>query len=173
PRPIELPRSGAGDRGVPALRVANRWDDAVRGPQKPQFEALLPGHLLGRGWYRGGGRTLRTVDLLESVELPGTPVPTVLPGVRCDYGEGDADVYALPLAFAEGPAADEIMQRQPFSAVARVLGGQEGLIYDAMYDPGFNTALLSLFAGGRRLTGVRGSILATRLPDHTAVDMDT
>ncbi|HTK78061.1 MAG TPA: maltose alpha-D-glucosyltransferase [Gemmataceae bacterium] len=173
PRPIELPRSGAGERGVPALKVINRWDDLVRGPQKSQLEALLPGHLLGRGWYRGGGRTLRTVDLLESVELPNTPAPTVLTGARIDYGEGDPDVYALPLAFAEGPAADEVMQRQPFSAVARVLGGQEGLIYDAMYDPGFNTALLGLFAGGRRLTGVRGSIIATLVHDHAAVDMDT
>ena len=173
PRPIELPRSGAGERGVPAMKVAHRWDDAVRGPQRSQLEALLPGHLLGRGWYRGGGRTLRTVELLESVELPGTPVPTLLTGVRIDYGEGDADVYALPLAFAEGPAGEEIMQRQPFSAVTRVLGGQEGLTYDAMYDPGLNTSLLNLFTGGRRLTGVRGSVIPTLLPDHAAIDMDT
>ena len=43
---------------------------------------------------------------MESVELPGTVAPTFLSGVRVEYSEGDPEVYALPLAFAEGPAGD-------------------------------------------------------------------
>ena len=53
--------------------------------------------------------------------------------------EGEPEVYALPLAFAVGPAADDLIARQPFAALARVRGAAEGVIYDAMYDPGLTT----------------------------------
>ncbi len=173
PRPIEVTRTGPGhERSVPSVAVRHGWEDAVRGAARSQFEALLPAHLLGRGWFRGGGRVIKAVELLEAVRVPDAAPPGYLSGVRVEYAEGEPDVYTLPLAFAEGPAAEEVLAKQPFAALARVHGAADGLIYDAMYDPGLDAALLKLLAGGRRLTGARGVLQTTLLPEAAAAAAD-
>jgi maltose alpha-D-glucosyltransferase/alpha-amylase len=172
PRPIEVTRTGpAHERSVPSLRVERSWHEAVRGPARPALEALLPTHLLGRGWFRGG-RAVKAVDLLEVVELPGADGASFLTGVRVEYAEGDPEVYALPLAFVAGPAADEAAQRQPSGVLARVRGGAEGVIYDAMYDPALNASLLRLLTEGRRLRGAFGYVLASLVPGRAGLTAD-
>ncbi len=173
PRPIEAVRGGpAHERSVPSVAVHQSWQEAVRGPARKQLEALLPAHILGRGWFRGGGRTVKAVELLEAAPLPDADPPAYLSGVRVDYAEGEPEIYALPLAFAEGPAADDVLARQPFAALARVRGGSDGVVYDAMYDPNLTAALLKLMAGGRRLAAPRGAIHTTLLPDAAAAAAD-
>jgi maltose alpha-D-glucosyltransferase/alpha-amylase len=172
PRPLEVTRGGPGhERSIPSVRVKASWEEAIRGGVRPAFQALLPVHLLNRGWFRGG-RAIKAVELLESVELPGTAVPTFLGGVRVDYAEGDPEVYALPLAFAEGPAADEVLARNAFSALARVSGGVDGLIHDAMYDSGLNAALVRLFGARQWLRGSRGIVTAGLLPERAPLTVE-
>jgi maltose alpha-D-glucosyltransferase/alpha-amylase len=169
PRPIEVGRGGpAHERTVPSIMVRQVWEEAIRGTARRQLEALLPVHIMGRGWFRGGGRVIKAVDLLEAAPLPDADPPVYLSGVRVEYVEGEPEIYALPLAFAEGPSADELITRQPFAALARVHGAVEGVIYDAMYDPGLTTALLRLLAGGRRVTAAHGAIHTTLLPEAKA-----
>jgi maltose alpha-D-glucosyltransferase/alpha-amylase len=173
PRPIEAGRPGPiHERTVPSLAVAQDWREVIRGPARRHFEALLPMHVVGRGWFRGGGRTIKSVELTEAVPLPESNPPAYLSGVRVEYAEGEPDVYAFALAFATGPAADEVLARQPFAVVARVRGGAEGVVYDAMYDSGLTAALLKLLASGRTLNAPRGAICTTLLPEAAAAAAD-
>ncbi len=173
PRPIEAGRGGPiHERTVPSITVRQDWQEAIRGPTRRQLEALLPGHILGRGWFRGGGRIVKSVELLEASPLPDANPPAYLSGVRVEYAEGEPEIYALPLAFATGVAADDVLTRQPFAVLARVRGGMDGVVYDAMYDPNLTAALLKLMAGGRRLSAPRGAICTTLLPEATAAAAD-
>lgn len=173
PRPIEATRGGPGhERSIPSITVRGAWDDAIRGSARAQLESLLPGHILGRGWFRGGGRTVKTVELLEASLLPESDPPSYLSGVRVEYAEGEPEVYALPLAFASGPVADDILSRHPFTVLARVRGAVDGVIYDAMYDPGLTAALLRLLASERRLASPRGAIHTVLLPEAAAAAAD-
>jgi maltose alpha-D-glucosyltransferase/alpha-amylase len=60
------------------------------------------------------------------------------------------------------------MTRQPFAILARVRGGAEGVLYDAMYDANMTASLLKLLAAGRRLPAPRGAICTTLMPEATA-----
>jgi maltose alpha-D-glucosyltransferase/alpha-amylase len=165
PRPIEAFRGGpAHERTVPSVTVYQDWQEAIRGPARRQLEALLPTHILNRGWFRGAGRMIKTVELLEASRLPDCDPPAYLSGVRVDYAEGEPEVYSLPLAFASGPSADDVLTRQPFAVLARVRGGAEGVIYDAMYDSAVSPILIKLMADGRRLKAPHGAICMTLLP---------
>ncbi|MFO0810958.1 MAG: maltose alpha-D-glucosyltransferase [Gemmataceae bacterium] len=152
---------------LPIIRVSGDWPTTVRGP----LERLLPAHLARRGWFRGAGRAIHAVGLMEAVALPDAASPTYLAGVRVEYAEGEPEVYTLPMALATGPTIDEVLNRQPECAIARVTGSVDGLIYDAMADASLNGALLALFAGGHRLPGARGTLLANLLPEHAALDV--
>jgi maltose alpha-D-glucosyltransferase/alpha-amylase len=166
PRPIEAVRGGSGhERSIPSVTVHQDWQEAVRGRARHQLEAVLPAHILGRGWFRGGGRPVKAVELMEAAPLPDADPPAYLSGVRVDYAEGEPEIYALPLAFASGHAADDVLARQAFAVLARIRGGTDGVIYDAMYDPNVTAALLKLLAGGRRLAAPRGAIYPALLPE--------
>ena len=132
----------------------------------------MPGHILNRGWFRGGGRMVKSVELMEASRLPDAEPPAYLSGVRVEYAEGEPEIYALPLAFATGPAADDVLTRQSFAVLARVRGGVDGVVYDAMYDPNLTAALLKLMAAGRRLTATRGVVYTTLLPEAKTVAAD-
>jgi maltose alpha-D-glucosyltransferase/alpha-amylase len=73
------------------------------------------------------------------------------------------DTYLLPLAFAAGDRAFELRQANPQAVVAQLKikeknGETEGVLYDALYDPGFCKTLLTSIGRGRRLRGDNAEI---------------
>jgi len=71
------------------------------------------------------------------------------------YLGGTPETYLLPLTFAAGARAFELRQANPQSVVAQLKVKEknqetEGVLYDALYDPGFCKALLGAVDRGRR-----------------------
>ena len=83
--------------------------------------------------------------------------------VRVSYSDGAPDTYVLPLACATGVHADQLARDVPHAVIAhiQVTGGERGVLYDALLDPGFCAALLELIAGGVRQAGAVGTIQAS------------
>jgi len=130
------------------------WESALAGPGRARLEAALPAVLAARRWFGGKARTVRAVRLAEAVPLAAGAVLALL---DVDYTEGEAESYALPLAFAAGERAREIALRSPQAVVARLDGEESGLLYDALFEPPFARGLFEAIARRRRFRDEEGA----------------
>ncbi len=80
-----------------------------------------------------------------------------------EHYEGEPERYQVPLAFAEGEAADKVLERLPNAGIARLRnGGLSGLVYDAIGEPEFCTALLDSMSRDASFNGERGQVFASK-----------
>jgi maltose alpha-D-glucosyltransferase / alpha-amylase len=116
-----------------------------------------------RRWFGGKARRIKTAAIVETIPLTYDDTAASIAMVRVDYNEGDAETYVLPLSFASGARAGQLLQDLPHAVIARVqIGGSgaEGVLYDPLVEPGFCMALLDLISGRDRLKGAAGELLA-------------
>jgi len=166
----------------PELVHAGDWRELVGGEASERLENRLEAVLSGRRWFGGKARAVREVELAAALPVadPDLGADAQLVLVRVDYVEGEAETYALFVAFAEGEEAERIAHDLPGSVYARVAGrggtredtrrsGRReaettsevrGVLYDALTEPRFARALLAAIgrgatfrAGGRELAG--------------------
>ncbi|HEY8020259.1 MAG TPA: maltose alpha-D-glucosyltransferase [Thermoanaerobaculia bacterium] len=175
-RPLSLGSTGSVDSTTVRIRwddVEDRgWESALEGPARERLEAALPGILAARRWFGGKARTVRAVRLAEAVPLRDLgdlgdlgdrgegASGAVLALLDVDYTESEPESYLLPLAFAAAGRAEEIAARAPQAVVARLEGDEPGILYDALFDPGFARGLLEAIARRRRFKDGEGSELA-------------
>jgi maltose alpha-D-glucosyltransferase / alpha-amylase len=134
---------------VPTLEWAGSFAELLD-EGRGALERALPTILRRRPWFAG---TTRVVDAAEIVDAVPVTDTGFLLFVRTDYKEGESDVYALTAALAEGRLAEDLAAQSPGAVLARVEGGgRTAILYDAVYDRAFGTALLDLM--GRR--GAKG-----------------
>ncbi len=151
---------------IPVLAGEGPWWSWLTGKGRKDLETALLDVLPSRRWFRGAARTLRDVEITEAVPVGDAAV--VLLGV--DYTEGEAETYALPLAFA--PDADpKLVGRLRRAGSPPVVARLEsdvpegtGLLYDPFGEPGFSRQLVAAIAQGERFRGQRGELVATALP---------
>ncbi len=160
-------RSGSGpeppEGHAAELTTAGSWETLLRPGACAALEEILPDYLRRRRWFGGKARKIKALNVEESVPVDGEGRPhwTL---VQVEYVDGDPETYLLPLSFASGQKADAISRDAPQSVVAQVRGGSEGILFDALYDPGFADALLRDIERRRRWRGDRGEFFATRTP---------
>jgi maltose alpha-D-glucosyltransferase/alpha-amylase len=148
---------------LPALHVGDRWEAVLRDRGKASLEKSLPKYLATCRWFGGKARRLRSVSVLETIPVLFDSSVAHLARIEVKYSEGNPEVYLLPLAFAVGDDANQIHHANPTAVLAELhLKGHDtdGLLYDALADGRFCTALLDAVARRRRFKGARGDILA-------------
>ena len=99
--------------------------------------------------------------------------------VELTYTEGEAETYAIPVAWAAGGRAAELAAEHPNAVVARLRtqprgGGGEaraesGILYDALVEPAFARFLLGTIAGKRAIKGPDGEIVGVPAPPLAAL----
>ena len=164
PQRVEAPLAIAAlDSQVPTLAVTGSWESTFRGRGKAAIEAVLPHYLKPRRWFGGKARAMRSVNIIEAIPIAqGRERPKFyVTLLRVDYFEGEAETYVLPLAFAAGGRADQVLREFPQAAVVRLeVEGEEGLLFDALWDEGFCGTLLQAIARRRRFDGTAGELAA-------------
>jgi maltose alpha-D-glucosyltransferase/alpha-amylase len=96
----------------------------------------------------------------------------VLTLVRVEYIDADAETYSLPLTYASGSSAAEVLRDLPHAVLARVRfqeGEEEGILYDAAFYGGFGESLLVGMARHRRRPGREGELAAWRTQEFTRI----
>ena len=84
--------------------------------------------------------------------------------MRVQFADDEAQVYLVPLACVAGKAAQKLVENSPHAVIARLQtgdGDDQGVIYDAMWDESFATALLDAVLKGRKFRGISGVVTAT------------
>ena len=150
-------------------RSEETWEEVVLGEARNELELILPAYLQGQRWFGGKARRILSARLVDAVAVPYGARKGYLAFVRVDYAEADAELYSLPLTFAPAARADGYPARARVASLRRVGGGsdEEGILFDAFFDPDFSEALVedeSPSAEGSRGRG-RGGV-------HTGVPED-
>ncbi len=141
------------------LDRAEPWDAVFRSPNREALEAALPGFVAARRWFGAKTRGIRAIRIREAIPILPSAALALL---RVEYAEGAADLYALPIGFLAGPAARALQAEQPAAVIAGLSTDvDDGVLYDAAWDPAFCTALLEAIARQQRYAGADGDLVAT------------
>src|SRR5262245_44986907 len=144
---------------LPTLEIERDWSELFEAPGDAQLEAVLPQFLQHRRWFGGKAREIKGVTLRDVVPLDHDKERIYLTLISATFDQGD-ETYVLPLVLASGEKAAGIQRDLPQTVVARVHGpGGEGLLCDALADPGFCTAVLRGIGRNRVFTTSHGATL--------------
>jgi maltose alpha-D-glucosyltransferase/alpha-amylase len=163
------PALAPGDPGdIPELVVAGSWTELFQPGAQAQVEQVLPSYLMTRRWYGGKARRLQGVSLGHPVPMPYEGALALLLTVTCQYADGDPETYTLPVTFASGTDAEEVLHAQAGSVLCRVGGPvQSGVVYDALTDPEFAESMLESMARRRRYRDGGAAAIAHQLNSFT------
>jgi maltose alpha-D-glucosyltransferase / alpha-amylase len=161
---------------IPTLAVSGAWSSVFSQPElKGKLEALLPDYLAQFRWFGGSTRTVQTAKIVEALAVPYDHRQAYLVGLHVDYIQGDPQTYWLYLSATQGESAIQLLTETPQAAIARLrLAGhdQGAVLYDAIADKTFLTALLTATAQGQTLAGLAGELIVTSTEFFTALSGD-
>ncbi len=164
PRAVEVQAADV-KAALPTLEVTDSWEGIFDGTGRTALERLLPGYLKECRWFSGKARTVRLLRITEAIAVSLGPVKAFLTVVEVQYTGGAPETYFLPLTFASGERATEVIENAPKGVVCRVgvkgmNGDREGILYDALFDPDFDRFLLNAISRRRHYKGESGELLA-------------
>lgn len=148
-------------QSIPVLTIRalkDIWDPAIRA----SVAAVLPRFLFLRRWFQTKDRRLRSIQITELITIGDGKFRLAF--VRVEYATGDPEVFVVPLALGNADDLKRLSEQQSGSIVAeiRAQGGVQAVLYGAMRDDEFCTALIDGFARRKRFMGEHGQLVAHR-----------
>ncbi|MPZ49575.1 MAG: maltose alpha-D-glucosyltransferase [Dehalococcoidia bacterium] len=160
-RPMWLSEDGQ----APARTVRRGWEEILANPESSVLSEELPAFLAGQRWFAGKGRRMRSATIEEAVPITREGTTIYLTFVNVQYSEGTPDTYLLPLTYETGEQAFQRLRQTPEAVLLRLKSaatGEEGLLFDAMYDEGFASMVLRSVRVRQHLKTRRGEIVGLR-----------
>jgi maltose alpha-D-glucosyltransferase/alpha-amylase len=154
---------GDGEAEAPLLSInAGSWDAIFYDGRVAQLERVLPQYLRPRRWFGAKARKIKGVSLSDSIMIPFGEGVAYLAIVSVQYTEGNGEIYLLPMAYASGERAAQLLAEQRQNVIARLAIGQgqePGVLYDPLAERDFARAMIDLILSRRRLKGSSGGEL--------------
>jgi len=151
--------------GEPPLRnLRESWQELFVERESPVLAEALPAYLTARRWFAGKSRRLRSVGVAEALPLRRDGATVYLTFLSAHYNEGPDETYLIPFAYETGKAAFERLRQTPEAAFLRLrtADGEEGVLFDAIYDEAFALFLLRLVERSSRLRVDSGELVGSR-----------
>ncbi len=146
-------------RTLPTLTVDGQWNWlwATSGAGKLALAGAMAGAISTRRWF---GAKTRTIESLEIVDAIGISATVRLLLARVNFSHGPAEIYQVPLGFAEGESAARLLAESTAGWIrVESAGGWLGVLYDALGNADFCGQLLELFESPRALRGIGGELI--------------
>jgi len=160
----EQPADGGWTR--PALETGGdltKWITSTRSNEA--LQGVLRNYLPRRRWFRSKSEKIRRVHLRDRIpvptELPDSDLTAFVAMIEFEYVNADNELYAVPLALGSAAHTAFVFGSESPAVIASVnrsSSDDSRLLYDAMVDPLFCTALLDVVARRTKLKGRSGSI---------------
>ncbi|MDF5715817.1 MAG: maltose alpha-D-glucosyltransferase [Rhizonema sp. NSF051] len=179
---------------LPTLILSSEWQNAFSQLQSletrnfvSQLELILSNYLYTCSWFGSKNRTIQSAKIIESISVPydclkshcQTSVETgTIVWLQVDYIQGTSETYLLPLAYAEGERAMELLTEMPQFVICRLQRTAEsetvsssqdsglrtdlgGILFDGIVDENFTTFPLAAIAQNLSYKGLVGELSAT------------
>jgi maltose alpha-D-glucosyltransferase / alpha-amylase len=153
--------------GAPPTFIVDDWDDIFSIRTRVAMERLLPALLRSRRWFRGKDRVIRLVETADVIAFPKSHSYLIL--VRVEYGQGDPEMYTIPITVAMDAEAEHTLESH--SELARLDGpeGRHGVLYSGLLGTAFGEELLGAMVRRRHLAGDAGELSAGHLRNFRAL----
>jgi len=161
-KPLEVRQGRLED--VPELVLSDGLEGLLRGVDSERLEEILPSYISSQRWFGAKARRLRSVRIFDSMPITRGRRTTYVAVLEIQYVEGDPDFYVLPLTTAHGKLAEQVLERAPWAAVARIEEPPDTIVIDALADPAFSEALLESITRRRRFRGEKGDLVTLPAP---------
>ncbi len=127
------------------------------------LERLLLNYARERRWFRGKARRVQSTVIRDVIPMPFTDSIAYFVLMDVLYTEGEAETYTLPLTLTSTDKLEQIMSEYPHAVVAQLKPKGENtvqatVLYDALVNKEFNSALLIAIGRRRRFKGINGRI---------------
>jgi hypothetical protein len=141
-------------RTLPTLAVSGSWswEVALQGAARGALAAAMAGAIGTRRWFGAKTRSIQSLEVIDAIAFSAR-VRLLL--ARIHFSRGAAEVYQVPLAFADGETAARLLANDAdvWMRVESTDGGRLGVLYDALGEAGFCRQLLALFESSATLRG--------------------
>ena len=165
PQPASV---AAPEMPVATLLVAGGWKGIWRKEGNLALEEILPAYLRGRRWFRSKARRIKQAVIQEVIPIPGVAKASFVL-INVEYTDGEPELYALALSFAEGEQAKRVQLDFPESILAHIRSaGEDGILYEALRDKQVCQTVLNAVQQRHRLKGTAGALLAWPTPAFKA-----
>ena len=162
PEPAQEALTSSGEpREAPVLHVAT-IEAAFSDEILQQLQPVIPAMLRARPWFLSKRRDITRLSLQNVLGIPNTSAHLLF--LTVNYGEGDPEVYLVPLSSAVGEKAEAITHDARIPVAARLEGlRQDGnaILYPATMDRDFGDALLTAIVRRKRIRGVGGELIGS------------
>jgi trehalose synthase-fused probable maltokinase len=130
------------------------------------FTSLLPDILRAKRWFGGKARRIKTVSMVESIAVSAGTATMLLLMVRVEYSDGTYETYQMPVTAAFGSEADRLREECPQAVIAPLTvrtdsGDEQGVLYDALWNPALSRRLLQAIGQGEQFQGTAGTVTVT------------
>jgi maltose alpha-D-glucosyltransferase / alpha-amylase len=141
------------------LKITNHQWAKMASPMQRTIKELLYDFIMKSRWFKGNVRKLREINVIDVVALPHKGRNPYLFIVQMDLIEATKDIFLMPVSIAVNNKALEIKTSYPESVITNILiDGEEGILYDGVYDNILQEELFSLIRKRAKIKGVFGEI---------------
>lgn len=146
---------------IPQLETFQEWTKLIQ--EKSFWQTILPDYFRTCHWFSGKAKQMKSFDLIDSTIVFGLDKSFCIQFLKVEYLEEGLDIYMLPMAFKSGEDAKSLLKDQPEAVIAKLQvngtkGVSDGVIYDALFDKEFYTALLETIFKRKTIKTHLGSI---------------
>jgi maltose alpha-D-glucosyltransferase/alpha-amylase len=153
-------------RNVVSMKDRTSWNQ-LPATVRNKLQFVLVPYLKGCRWFGEKGLTLQKVNIADSMPIQTERGVTHVLVLEVSFSEKSPVRYVLPLSVATHDQAAGLVASNPQSVVAQAsVGGEEGVVYDGVYDESFCERLLQLIGGKRRYRGKNGELRGYHSPRY-------
>ncbi len=152
-------------------RVMKNWENLLKGRSRISFEKKLPLYLKNCRWFGGKARKIEQVTITDDIRISLAATIVHLLFLQVSYIDGTLETYSLPITFAVAGKAAKLKENDPKAVLLdlQVSGGEDGVIFDALWDRDFTIALLSSFSKRRNFKGKTGVLMLTKTKAYRSI----
>ncbi len=166
PQKVSLTRPQwlTGESEVPLRVIEGNWQELFEARENSLTDQLQE-YVTGQRWFAGKGRRVRSVAVEEVLPIRDNGRSYFLNFLNVQYSEGSPETYILPLTYASGEASLQRARQSPRSVFLRVRSsktGEEGIIFDAMYDEDFANVMLRSIERRQHTKTSSGELVGSR-----------
>ncbi len=152
------------EESVPSLSTKGSWQELFSGRSMGKVEKqVLPQYLKTRRWYGGKAKNIQNISVREQIPFPKKKELSLVLIIDVHYTGSGSDTYLLPLSYASQVDGGKILEQSPEAIIAHLkVNGDEGILYESLYNEEFRHEILEMIAGGKKISTKNGQLVAIK-----------